>query len=133
MFSGQETVGHIGNPDFAISGYPLAPEHSWYHFFRGACGDVAKMAVFLLFLRVRGSAHASDLIDRVDPDAQSSLSGHLLGAPPAPIWAANHPEEIAELIYIEGLVVPFAPWRRDRPDIGSEGERNARPFDHRSG
>ena len=48
MLSWRESVGHIGNPDFVVAAFPLGPTHSWYHVFREGCGDVAKMAVFLL-------------------------------------------------------------------------------------
>jgi pimeloyl-ACP methyl ester carboxylesterase len=33
------------------------------------------------------------------------LAGHDMGAPPALIWAADHPEELAGLLYIEGPVM----------------------------
>ena len=33
------------------------------------------------------------------------LVGHDMGAPPALIWAADHPEEIAGLLYLEGPVM----------------------------
>ena len=48
MLSWRETVGHVGNPDFLVQAFPLGPTHSWYRVFRETCGDVAKMAVFLL-------------------------------------------------------------------------------------
>jgi pimeloyl-ACP methyl ester carboxylesterase len=33
------------------------------------------------------------------------LAGHDMGAPPALIWAADHPDELAGLVYIEGPVM----------------------------
>jgi hypothetical protein len=48
LVSWKESVGHIGNADFLVPAYPLGPTHAWYHVFREVCGDVAKMAVFLL-------------------------------------------------------------------------------------
>lgn len=48
LLSWRETVGHVGSPDFLLDRYPLGPTHAWYHAFREACGDVAKMAVLLL-------------------------------------------------------------------------------------
>ena len=48
LLSWKESVNHIGNPNFLVLSYPLGPAHSWYHVFREACGDVAKMTVFLL-------------------------------------------------------------------------------------
>lgn len=48
LLSWRETAGHVGNPDFLVDRYPLGATHAWYHAFREACGDVAKMAVFLL-------------------------------------------------------------------------------------
>ncbi|USQ71715.1 hypothetical protein NF552_00140 [Roseomonas mucosa] len=48
LLSWRETVGHVGDPDFLVDRYPLGASHAWYHAFREACGDVAKMAVFLL-------------------------------------------------------------------------------------
>lgn len=41
-------MGHIGDTDFLVPAYPPSATHSWYHVFREACGDVAKMAVLLL-------------------------------------------------------------------------------------
>ena len=55
LLSWRESVGHIGNPDFRVPGYTLAPSHSWYHIFREVCGDVAKMTVFLLIFFGRSS------------------------------------------------------------------------------
>jgi pimeloyl-ACP methyl ester carboxylesterase len=37
--------------------------------------------------------------------SRSSLAAHDMGAPPALLWAADHPEEIAGLLYIEGPVM----------------------------
>lgn len=48
LLSWKESVGHIGNPDFLVPAYPFGATHSWYHVFREVCGDLAKMAVFLL-------------------------------------------------------------------------------------
>lgn len=48
LLSWRESVGHVGNADFLVPAYPLGATHSWYHVFREVCGDVAKMAVFLL-------------------------------------------------------------------------------------
>ena len=48
LLSWRESVGHIGNANFLAPAYPLGPTHAWYHVFRVVCGDVAKMAVFLL-------------------------------------------------------------------------------------
>lgn len=48
LISWKESVGHIGNADFLVPAYPLGATHAWYHVFREVCGDVAKMAVFLL-------------------------------------------------------------------------------------
>ena len=48
LLSWKETVGHIGNADFVVPAYALGAGHAWYHVFREACGDVAKMVVFLL-------------------------------------------------------------------------------------
>jgi hypothetical protein len=48
LVSWKESVGHIGNANFLVPAYPLGPSHAWYHVFREVCGDVAKMAVFLL-------------------------------------------------------------------------------------
>jgi hypothetical protein len=48
LLSWRESVGHIGNADFVVPAYAFGAGHSWYHVFREACGDVAKMAVFLL-------------------------------------------------------------------------------------
>ena len=50
LLSWRESVGHIGQADFLVPAYPLGDTHSWYHVFREACGDVAKMAVFLLLM-----------------------------------------------------------------------------------
>ena len=48
LLSWSESAGHIGNANFLVRNYPLGATHSWYHVFREVCGDVAKMAVFLL-------------------------------------------------------------------------------------
>ena len=48
LLSWKESVGHIGNADFLVPAYPLGPTHAWYHVFREACGDIAKMAVLIL-------------------------------------------------------------------------------------
>jgi len=48
LVSWKESIGHIGNANFLVPAYPLGPTHAWYHVFREVCGDVAKMAVFLL-------------------------------------------------------------------------------------
>jgi hypothetical protein len=48
LMSWTESVGHIGNADFLVPAYPLGATHAWYHVFREVCGDVAKMAVFVL-------------------------------------------------------------------------------------
>ena len=48
MMSWKEGVDHIGNANFLVPAFPLAATHAWYHIFREICGDVAKMAVFLL-------------------------------------------------------------------------------------
>ncbi len=48
LLSWRESVGHIGDLDFLVPAYTLGATHSWYHVFREACGDVAKMAVLLL-------------------------------------------------------------------------------------
>ena len=55
LLSLRESIGHIGNPDFQVPGYAVAPTHSWYHVFREVCGDIAKMTVFLLLLFGRRS------------------------------------------------------------------------------
>ena len=38
-------------------------------------------------------------------DRKLILAGHDMGAPPALIWAADHPDEVAGLLYIEGPVM----------------------------
>ncbi|MBC7800778.1 MAG: hypothetical protein H7Z10_09150 [Gemmatimonadaceae bacterium] len=48
LLSWRESVGHIGDGDFLVPGYAPGATHAWYHVFREACGDVAKMAVLLL-------------------------------------------------------------------------------------
>lgn len=48
LLSWKESVGHIGNDDFLVPAYPLGATHAWYHVFREAGGDVAKMTVFIL-------------------------------------------------------------------------------------
>ena len=48
LMSWTESVEHVGNADFLVPAFPLGATHAWYHVFREACGDVAKMAVFLL-------------------------------------------------------------------------------------
>lgn len=50
LVSWYESVNHIGDDSFLVPAYPLGPTHSWYHVFREAGGDVAKMTVFLLLL-----------------------------------------------------------------------------------
>ena len=49
LMSWKESVGHIGNADFLVPSFPLVATHAWYHVFREACGDIAKMGVLLLF------------------------------------------------------------------------------------
>ncbi len=49
LTSFSQTVSHIGDPDFLQVGGDVV-DHSYYHFFREAGGDVAAMAVMLLFL-----------------------------------------------------------------------------------
>jgi len=44
-----QTVSHIGDPEFLLVGGD-AIDHGYYHFFREAGGDIAAMAVVLLFL-----------------------------------------------------------------------------------
>lgn len=48
LISWKESIDHIGAADFLVPGYALGATHAWYHVFREAGGDVAKMAVFLL-------------------------------------------------------------------------------------
>ena len=44
-----QTVSHIGDPEFLLVGGDII-DHGYYHFFREAGGDIAAMAVVLLFL-----------------------------------------------------------------------------------
>lgn len=48
LLSWRESVSHIGSPDFLLANHPSGATHGWYHVFREVCGDVAKMAVFLI-------------------------------------------------------------------------------------
>lgn len=48
LLSWKESAGHVGAEDFLVPAYPLGATHAWHHVFREVCGDVAKMAVFIL-------------------------------------------------------------------------------------
>ena len=49
LVSWRESVAHLGDPSFVLPpGFPEGTKHAQYHVFREVCGDVAKMAVFLL-------------------------------------------------------------------------------------
>ena len=50
LLSWTESVNHIGDPSILAPAYPLGATHTWYHVFREALGDVAKMTAILLLL-----------------------------------------------------------------------------------
>ena len=103
------TLSHIGDPDFLQVGGEIL-DHSYYHFFREAGGDIAAMAAILFFLFARKdnrntTGWAMSLIVALGYYLPYWVGMPFNSALAAPHWQAELSHVLQAVFVITGVIV----------------------------
>ena len=118
--SWRETIDHVGSADFLVERSSLGSTHAWYHAFREACGDVAKIAVMLLifFGSTRWRTPCTWWVGLIL--ALGYYAPFWIGAPFLPALSA--PNHVAEAIHVTMAALAFAALFLTRPAFSADEE-----------